>query len=89
MTWYNRLRTTNRSGLGVLVLVVVDDDRDQWLAFDADGTHLKWTAYYLCLHGAPSVPNEAKVRLKVPKANLLTIKAMKTLMASSAARWAS
>jgi len=89
VTAYNRLRTTNRSGLGVLALVVVDDDRDKWLTFDEDGTRLMWTAYYLCLHGAPSVENEAKVRLKVPKANVLTIEAMKGLMLTSAARWAS
>jgi hypothetical protein len=89
VTTYDLLRQTQRSGLGVLALIVVDDDREQWLAFDADGTHLKWTAYYLSLHGKPQVANTATVRLKVPKSNLLTIDGMKALMAEAAARWAS
>jgi len=87
ITAYDRLRKVNRAGLGVLVLVVVDQDREGWLTFDGEGTHLKWAAYYLCLLGAPDVPNTSTVRLRVPKANLLTIEAMKSLMAQSAARW--
>lgn len=87
VTAYNRLRARNRTGLGVLALVVVDADRRAWLTFDSDGTRLRWAAYYLCLLDAPATDNRAKVRLSVPKANLLTIEAMKDLMATSASRW--
>jgi hypothetical protein len=86
---YDLLRQSQRTGLGVLALIVVDGDCDEWLAFDEGGTRLKWTAYYLSLHGQPPVPNTATVRLAVPKANLLTMSGMKALMAESAARWAS
>lgn len=87
-TAYDRLRNSNRAGLGVLALVVVDEDRSKWLTFDEEGTHLTWTAYYLCLHGAGPAESIATTRLKVPKANVLTVEAMKTLMAMAEGRWA-
>lgn len=86
---YDLLRQPQRSGLGALALIVVDDDRDEWLVFDKGGTRLKWAAYYLSLCDEPPVLNKSTVRLKIPKANLLTIDGMKALMAESAARWAS
>jgi hypothetical protein len=83
------LRQKERIGLGVLAVIVVDDDRGQWLAFDDEGTRLKVAAYYLNLCGKPPSGNDATQRLFVPKANLLTLDGMKALMAESAARWAS
>jgi hypothetical protein len=86
---YDRLRQPSRSGLGVLALIVIDADRDGWLVVDENGTHLRWAAYYLSLLGAPEVSTEATTRLIVPKANVLTVEAMKALMDESAGRWAS
>lgn len=85
---YNLLRSQQRSGYGVLALIVVGDDTAAWQVMDHDGTSLARSAYYLPLFGMPSTANEATIRLKVPLDNLLTAGAMQTLMAAQAARWA-
>lgn len=84
---YDILRDPDRSGYGVLALVVIDGDRTRWLDMDHDGTQLARAAYYLPLHGLPPTANTATIRLGVPKSNLLTIDAMKWLMASAGSRW--
>ncbi|MGV1008618.1 MAG: DUF4365 domain-containing protein [Dermatophilaceae bacterium] len=86
---YDLLRSTLRSGYGVLALVVVGEDADTWHQMDAKGTHLARSAYYLPLFGMPSTANESTVRLKVPLSNLLTASAMRSLMDAQAARWTS
>lgn len=85
---YNLLRSQQRSGYGVLALIVVADDAAAWHVMDHDGTSLTRSAYYLPLFGMPPTSNAATVRLKVPMANLLTPGAMRALMDAQAARWA-
>lgn len=84
---YNLLRSTTRTGYGVLALVVVGDDTNDWHKMDSQGTELTHAAYYLPLYGEPEVMNSSTVRLKVPTTNLLTADAMKELMGKQAARW--
>lgn len=89
MRTYDLLRSQQRSGYGVLVLVVVGADTAAWHVMDDHGTSLTRSAYYLPLYGMPPRSNTARVRLKVPMSNLLTAGAMRTLMAAEAARWGS
>lgn len=86
---YDLLRSTQRSGYGVLALVIVGDNADTWHLMDAHGTRLTRSAHYLPLFGMPSTSNIASVRLKVPITNLLTATAMRSLMDAQAARWTS
>lgn len=86
---YNLLRSQQRSGYGVLALIVVGDNTASWHVMDQEGTNLTRTAYYLPLFGMSATPNEATIRLKVPMSNLLTAEAMRSLMDLQAARWAS
>ncbi|WP_282005767.1 DUF4365 domain-containing protein [Propioniciclava sinopodophylli] len=86
---YDLLRSTLRSGYGVLALIVVGDDVDAWHLMDAHGTHLARSAYYLPLFGMPATSNTSTIRLKVPLTNLLTSTAMRMLMDAQAARWTS
>lgn len=85
---YNLLRSRQRSGYGVLALIVVADDTAEWHVMDHAGTSLTKSAYYLPLFGMPSTSNASTIRLKVPMANLLTPGAMRMLMDAQAARWA-
>lgn len=85
---YNLLRSQQRSGYGVLALVVVGSDTSSWHVMDHNGTALTRSAYYLPLMGMPTTTNTATVRLKVPMSNLLTAGAMRMLMDAQAARWA-
>lgn len=84
---YDLLRSTLRSGYGVLALVVVGDDADKWHQMDANGTRLARSAYYLPLFGMPSTSNDSTIRLKIPLTNMLTATAMRMLMDAQAARW--
>lgn len=84
---YNLLRSQQRSGYGVLAVIVVGDDTAAWHLMDDNGTSLTRSAYYLPLFGMPSTSNIATIRLKVPLTNLLTAGAMQALMEAQAARW--
>lgn len=84
---YNLLRARNRTGYGVLALMVVGADTSGWCQMDDEGTQLTRSAYYLPLFGADPTNNSATIRLKVPLTNLLTPDAMKFLMQAQAARW--
>lgn len=86
---YNLLRSEQRSGYGVLAVIVVADDTAAWHVMSHDGTSLTRSAYYLPLFGMPSTSNAATIRLKVPMSNLLTPDAMQSMMDAQAARWAS
>lgn len=84
---YNLLRSQQRSGYGVLAVIVVADDTAAWHVMDHDGTSLTRSAYYLPLFGMPSTSNAATIRLKVPLSNFLTPGAMQTMMDAQAERW--
>lgn len=86
---YDLLRSEQRSGYGVLAVMVVGADTATWLVMDDAGTSLVRSAYYLPILGMPATPNQATIRLKVPMTNLLTAGAMRTLMEAQAARWTS
>ncbi|WP_334172607.1 DUF4365 domain-containing protein [Sinomonas sp.] len=85
---YNLLRSQQRSGYGVLAVIVVGADTAAWHVMDHDGTSLAHSAYFLPLFGMPSTSNTATIRLKVPMSNLLTPDAMRALMDAQTARWA-
>ncbi|MFV0632725.1 DUF4365 domain-containing protein [Demequina sp.] len=84
---YDLLRSESRTSYGVLVLVVVGHDSTSWQTMDDAGTSLTRAAYYLPMLGLPDTANTSTVRLKVPKDNLLTATAMKSLMDAQASRW--
>jgi hypothetical protein len=86
---YNLLRSQQRSGYGVLAVIIVADDTAVWHVMDHGGTSLTRSAYYLPLFGMPSTPNAATIRLRVPMSNLLTPGAMQAMMDAQAARWGS
>lgn len=86
---YDLLRSTERTGYGVLALIVVGDDTDGWHGMNDAETTLTQCAYYLPLFGRSGTPNLATIRLKVPTSNLLTADAMKSLMDQQKARFTS
>jgi hypothetical protein len=86
---YNLLRSQQRSGYGVLAVIIVADDTAVWHVMDHGGTSLTRSAYYLPLFGMPSTPNASTIRLRVPMSNLLTPGAMQAMMDAQAARWGS
>lgn len=84
---YNLLRSPTRSAPGVLALIVLGPDTSEWHVLDHEVTLLAKCAYYLPLMGMPATTNTTTVRLKVPRENLLTAEAMRSLMHDEAARW--
>lgn len=56
----------------ILILYILPRDRSQWVEIDAEKTILRKAAYWCSLKGFPEVKNKEKVRIKIPKKNLLT-----------------
>lgn len=58
---YNLLRPSQRSGYGVLAVVVVSDDPASWHVMDHDGTNLSRSAYYCGPQGYVAVDHLCSV----------------------------
>jgi hypothetical protein len=84
---YDLLRGPVRSGLGVLALVVLHEETESWLTMTEASSTLNHCAYYLVLHGMPPTANTSKIRLTVPRANILNQEAMRELMRASRGRF--
>jgi hypothetical protein len=80
---YNDLRRLNAIPR-LLVLFCMPPNADLWVQHDI-GEHLitRRCAYYLNLYGLPEVTNETARTVQIPKQNVLTVDALKTLMAQA------
>lgn len=63
----------------LLVVVVVPDDRAQWLEQDTHRLVMRHCAYWVSLHGQPPITG-ASTTVKVPAANLFTVAALTDMM---------
>ncbi len=78
---YDDLRSTAARRVRILVLVVLPDDEADWLNQTEDELAVRGAAYWLSLRGAPASRAKAAVRVRVPRANLFTVAAVRDLMA--------
>ncbi|MGQ0773710.1 MAG: DUF4365 domain-containing protein [Pseudonocardiales bacterium] len=65
-----------------LVLVIVPDDWVDYATVSPDSVHLKYAAYWRSLRDDDrvNVDPDTKVRVPVPRANLLTVDALRAMM---------
>lgn len=84
---YRLLSQPNRSNLGVLALIVVHEQPDQWVEMKTGGTVLTHCAYYLPLTGMPSSGNRSTITLRIDQASVLSPAAMVDLMERSGRRF--
>lgn len=76
---YNRL-VENRYDPIILVLYCMPCDEGEWLNICEDCTTLKYCGYWRCLMGDSPSENKSKIRIKIPRANLLTVLSLKEIM---------
>ncbi|MBY0201778.1 hypothetical protein J2T16_001686 [Paenibacillus intestini] len=77
---YNDLVLKDVGSPRILVLYVLPPEQDEWLNVSEFGTTLKNCAWWCSLKGMEPTTNSSRVRIKVPKSQLLTEVSLKSLM---------
>lgn len=77
---YDDLRLITPFVPRILVVVVVPEKIEDWLDLGEERLLLRHGAYWLSLFGLPEVANEARVTVKIPRANLFTPAALGQMM---------
>lgn len=77
---YDGLRLTELVAPRLLVLVTLPRNIDEWLLLAPDQLVLRRCGFWLSLAGWPPTENEATITVEVPRANLLTVGALKSIM---------
>lgn len=77
---YNDLVATDVGGTRILVLFVLPDNQDEWLNISEEGTILKNCAWWCSFKGQNPTTNNSKVRVTIPKNQLLTATSLREIM---------
>ncbi|MEY3212505.1 MAG: hypothetical protein RIT28_2986 [Pseudomonadota bacterium] len=81
---YNDLRIAAPQVPRLLVLVLVPPDPSEWVTHTNEALLLRRCGYWLSLRGAPPTPNDAQVRVSVPRAQVFDVPTLRGLMAQLA-----
>ncbi|MFN8827564.1 MAG: DUF4365 domain-containing protein [Planctomycetota bacterium] len=65
----------------ILVVVFVPPRREQWIDCEPEQLVLRRAGYWCSLRGQPRVANGSMVRVRIPRANLLDVTAIRGIMA--------
>jgi hypothetical protein len=76
---YEKLSATDRLAPIILVLFILPKNKDEWLTLDEESLVTRKCAYWVSLYGAAPVTAD-RPTVYVPKANLLSIDGMRTLL---------
>ena len=78
---YNDLVNTDRGGKPfILIVLALPADRSQWLEVTADALLLRRCAFWISLRGQSPTTNSSTQRIKIPRANVFDVNAVRTLM---------
>jgi hypothetical protein len=64
----------------ILVLVTIPQDIEEWMALSVEQLVLRRCGYWVSLVGQTHSENESSVTVSVPRANMLTVDALRELM---------
>ncbi|MBD2772685.1 DUF4365 domain-containing protein [Iningainema sp. BLCCT55] len=69
----------------ILIIVIVPEETTNWISVDKEQqeTLLKKCGYWVSLKGEKETQNKEKIRIKIPKENVLTPEALKGIMKES------
>nr|WP_202443419.1 DUF4365 domain-containing protein [Streptomyces sp. SID8375] len=76
---YDKLRSTERSAPGHLVLLVVPPNLELWVTQHSDSVVLACHGYWACLHGRDSVASRATTAISLPEEQQLSAKSMRSM----------
>jgi hypothetical protein len=77
---YDDLRDPHVGCPRILVVLVLPDDETDWTEQTEQHLVVRRAAYWMSLKGREPSANSRKVRLAVPRGNLLTVAALQALM---------
>lgn len=69
---YNDLRKTDVAVARILVVVDLHGDPARWVRMTSNHTIFDKCAYWLSLYGAPATSNKTRIRVDIPKGQVLT-----------------
>lgn len=69
----------------ILIVVLVPFDTNEWLLQSEESLCLKCCGYWLSLRGQPPVVNQTTITVEIPRQNLFSTDALKTIMERIAA----
>lgn len=64
----------------ILILYVMPDDKSKWVEVSINQTKLEKCAFWYSLRGKPDTTNIGKIRIKIPKSQLLNQDELKRIM---------
>jgi len=79
MEGYNKLRENKGEPHRILIVLFLSEIESNWLTITEDELIMKHAAYWVCLYGAEQSTNDTSKTVYMPKANLLTPEALKSL----------
>lgn len=77
---YEELRNNYQYPPLILVVVLVSDNVDEWLHQSEEELCLRRCGYWVSLRGEPATQNKENVTVYLPRQNLFTANALKSLM---------
>lgn len=77
---YNELIQSNRGTPCILIVMKLPNDDTTWLDINEEESILRNCAWYVSLEGKKKTENKKKIRIKIPKKQILTPNALINLM---------
>jgi Domain of unknown function (DUF4365) len=81
---YDELRLTGVVVPRLLVVVRIPESEDEWLRHTEEELALRRCAYWTSLRGAPETTATSSVTIRVPRANVFDVAALRNLMGKAA-----
>ena len=83
---YNDLRRVDRPCPRVLILLVMPTEEALWLNQTPEQLTLRYCAYWMSLRGQPLTTATRTIRIRIPRANLVSVEALTQLLQGVAER---
>lgn len=77
---YEDLRHTDYQAPRILVVVVVPEDVEGWLAQSEEALVLRRCGYWRSLRGEPETTNETSVTVTLPRSNVFSVESLRSMM---------